>query len=413
MVSTQFEAVIPCRMSNRGSIRGEIQQPPVPARSSPPPDRQPQPGWRNRADPAISTVPQPYRSDPSVPRQPSRPAQPPTARAPARRRGPSPFRREPTLGGTALDGLDQRDSKGAAEFSWRELLHRVTGVDLGPGRDSAYESDLRNRVRAPVGGAFPIAVLNFKGGVGKTAVVEALGSTFAAVRDDRIIAVDIDAGDLAERHGRPNPLSIADLLVDDAVTQYPDVRAHTYMNSFGLEVLGLPDYARADWRLERHHVVKAFSILRKHYSVVLVDCVKAINSAAMDAVLPEARALVVVTSTSIDAIRKTKTTLEWLWHDGYRQLTSSTVLAINHVEPSKVTVVAAKELDELAACVAATVVLPFDRHVHDGNEIGLDRLSKESRRSYLEMAAVLADMFPGKGMEQSLRLGAPQPPRGR
>jgi len=58
-------------------------------------------------------------------------------------------------------------------------------------------------------------------------------------------------------------------------------------------------------------------------------------------------------------------------------------------------------------------VLPFDRHVHDGKEIGLDRLSKESRRSYLEMAAVLADMFPGKGMEQSLRLGAPQPPRGR
>ena len=56
-----------------------------------------------------------------------------------------------------------------------------------------------------MGGAFPIAVLNLKGGVGKTAVVEALGSTFADVRHDRIIAVDIDAGDLAERHGRPTP----------------------------------------------------------------------------------------------------------------------------------------------------------------------------------------------------------------
>ena len=56
-----------------------------------------------------------------------------------------------------------------------------------------------------MGGAFPIAVLNFKGGVGKTAVVEALGSTFAAVRDDRVLALDIDAGDLAERHGRRNP----------------------------------------------------------------------------------------------------------------------------------------------------------------------------------------------------------------
>jgi MinD-like ATPase involved in chromosome partitioning or flagellar assembly len=261
-----------------------------------------------------------------------------------------------------------------------------------------------------VGGAFPIAVLNLKGGVGKTVVVEALGSTFAAVRDDRVIAVDIDAGDLGERHGRRNPLSMADLLLDGAATQYSDVRAHTYMNSFGLEVLGLPDYARTDWRLERRDVVKAFSILRKHYSVVLVDCVKAVNSAVMDAVLPEARALVVVTSTSIDAIRKTRTTLDLLRNNGYQRLMKSTVLAINHVEPGKVGVVAAKELEQLSARVAATVVLPFDRHVHDGKEIGLDRLSKESRRSYLEMAAALADMFPG--MEQNLRMGARRPRHG-
>jgi MinD-like ATPase involved in chromosome partitioning or flagellar assembly len=333
-------------------------------------------------------------------RQPPRPA-------------PPPFRREPTLGGTALDGLDQQDSDDSTGFSWRELIHRVTGIDLGPGKNSAYKQDLRDHVRTPVGGAFPIAVLNFKGGVGKTAVVEALGSTFAAVRDDRIIAVDIDAGDLAERHGRRNPLSIADLLLGDAVRHYSDVRAHTYMNSFGLEVLALPDHARTDWRLERHDVAKAFSILKQHYSVILVDCVKTVNSAVMDGVLPEARALVVVTSTAIDAIRKTKTTLEWLWHNGYQRLIGSTVLAINHVNPGKLDVVAVKQLDELSALVAATVVLPFDRHVHDGKEIGLDRLSKQSRLSYLELAAVLADMFPGARVEQNPWLGAGRPPQGR
>ncbi|WP_231990644.1 ParA family protein, partial [Mycobacterium sp. 852002-30065_SCH5024008] len=109
----------------------------------------------------------------------------------------------------------------------------MTGIDLGPGKDSQYKEELRNRVRAVVGGAFPIAVLNLKGGVGKTAVVEALGSTFADVRHDRIIAVDIDAGDLVERHGRPNSLNMTDLLADRAITNYADVRAHTYMNNFG------------------------------------------------------------------------------------------------------------------------------------------------------------------------------------
>jgi MinD-like ATPase involved in chromosome partitioning or flagellar assembly len=132
----------------------------------------------------------------------------------------------------------------------------------------------------------------------------------------------------------------------------------------------------------------------------------------MDAVLPESRALVVVTSTSIDAIRKTRTTLDLLRNKGYQRLMRRTVLAINHVEAGKVAVVAAKELDQLSARVGATVVLPFDRHVHDGKEIGLDRLSKESRRSYLEMAAAIADMFPGAGMEQELRLGARRPPPG-
>ena len=309
---------------------------------------------------------------------------------------PAPIRPELLRGGTALDGLDQPDLAGTGGFSWRDLFRRITGIDLGPGKATAYEDQLRDRIRTVIGGAFPIAVLNFKGGVGKTAVVESLGSTFAEVRGDRVIAMDIDAGDLAERHGRRNPLSMADLLLDDSVTQYPDIRAHTYMNSFGLEVLGLPDYARTDWRLERHDVVKAFSILRNHYSVVLVDCLKPVNSGVMDAVLPESRALVVVTSPSIDAIRKTKTTLEWLCNNGYQRLMKSTVLAINRIEPAKPGAVAAKELEELSARVASTVELPFDRHVHEGKEIGLDRLSKESRRRYLEMAAALADMVPGR-----------------
>jgi MinD-like ATPase involved in chromosome partitioning or flagellar assembly len=313
------------------------------------------------------------------------------------------------LGATALDRFDEHDTD-SGKFTWRQLLHRVTGIDIGPGKSTTYENELRQRIRATVGGAFPIAVLNLKGGVGKTAVVEALGSTFAAVRDDRVLALDIDAGDLAERHGRRTPHSLADLLRGKPTAQYGDIRALTYMNGSGLEVLGLPDYARTDWRLERHDVLRAFSMLRNQYSLVLVDCVKALNSTLMEAVLAESRALVVVTSPSIDAVRKTRTTLEWLCHNGYQRLMRSTVLAINHVEPAKADRVAVTELDRLSARVGATVVLPFDRHVHEGRKIALDRLSKESRRSYLEMAAVLADMFPGRG-EQPNRFPVVRSPR--
>ncbi|WP_204803704.1 MinD/ParA family ATP-binding protein [Mycobacterium riyadhense] len=326
-------------------------------------------------------------------------------------RAPEPVPRERIPGGTALDGLDPRDTREAARASWRDVIYRITRIDLGRIKGSAYELGLRDQIRTPVGGAFPIAVLNLKGGVGKTVVVEALGSTFADVRDDRVIAVDIDGGDLSDRHGRRSRLSMVDLVRDCSVTRYVDVRAHTFMNSSGLEVLGLPEYANTHWRLERPDVVKVFSILRKHYSVVLVDCVKALKSSVMEAVLPEAQALVVVSSASIDAVRKTRTTLEWLRNNGYQKLVGSTVLAINHTEPAQLGVLSGKELERLSALVAATVVLPFDRHVHEGKEIGLDRLSRKSRRCYLEMAAALAEMFPSGGRERRQPVGAHSPSR--
>ena len=316
---------------------------------------------------------------------------------------PPPARRERLLarperlpGGTALDGLDQQVEASSDRLGWREVLQRITGIDLGQSKELVYEAGLRDRVRAAVGGAFPIAVLNLKGGVGKTAVVEALGSTFAQARDDRVIAVDLDAGDLTDRHGRRNPLSMADLIADNTVSRYIDVRAHTYMNSCGLEVLGLPDYAQTDWRVKRSDVVKTLSVLRKHYSLVLVDCPKELNSSVMEAVLAESLALVMVTTPSIDAVRKTRTALEWLSNNGYRALAASAVLVINHAESRKPGNVAAKEVEQLSAEVAATVLLPFDRHVHEGREIGLEKLSKESRRCYLELAAALADLLPGR-----------------
>jgi MinD-like ATPase involved in chromosome partitioning or flagellar assembly len=94
-----------------------------------------------------------------------------------------------------------------------------------------------------------------------------------------------------------------------------------------------------------------------------------------------------------------------LRNNGYQKLIESTILAVNHIEPGKVDTVAGKELEQLFTQVAATVVLPFDRHVHEGKEIALDRLSKDSRRCYLEMAAALASMFPSRGMQDDLRAG--------
>ena len=303
----------------------------------------------------------------------------------------------------ALDSLEDPYVEAPPEFSWRSLLSRLTGIHLGPSRREIYELELRDRVRAPLGSAFPIAVLNLKGGVGKTSVVEALGSTFADARTDRVIAVDVDAGDLSDRHGHRNQLSLVDLLANRSVTRYPDVRAYTRRNRAGLELLALPNYSDNDWLIERDDVLRALSILRNHYSVVLMDCGKALKSAVTEAVLLESRALVVVTNASVDAIEKTRTTIEWLSRNGYQRRIESTVLVVNHTERGKPSGPVNNRLQQLSDQFAPkrVVNLPFDRHLHEGQEIVLERLGKRSRRGYLEMAAALADMFPRRNIGTS------------
>jgi MinD-like ATPase involved in chromosome partitioning or flagellar assembly len=305
----------------------------------------------------------------------------------------------------ALDSLEVPSSDPPTEFTWRSLLSQLTGIHLGPSKSEIQELELRDRVRAPLGSAFPIAVLNLKGGVGKTSVVEALGSTFADARSDRVIAVDVDAGDLADRHGYRNQLSMVDLLADRTVTRYDDVRAYTCRNRAGLELLAPPNYAETDWLIERDDVLRAFSLLRNHYSVVLMDCGKALKSAVTEAVLMESRALVIVTNASVDAIDKTRTTIAWLSRNGYQRQVDSAVLAINQTERGRPSGPVHQRLQHLSDHFAPNrvVLLPFDRHVHEGNEIALTGLGKQSRRSYLEMAAALADMFPRRDLGAAAR----------
>jgi MinD-like ATPase involved in chromosome partitioning or flagellar assembly len=290
--------------------------------------------------------------------------------------------------------LDSRHIGAPAEPDWRA---RVTRMDIDP--EQAAERGLTDRVRAALGSAFPIAVLSLRGGVGKTTVVEALGSTFAEVRADRVIAVDVDAGDLADRHGRRAALTMRDLVAGRAVIRYRDLRAYTHRNDSGLEVLGLPEHGQTDWRIKRDDVGNAFSKLRNHYSLVLFDCGTALDSPVNQAVLAESRALVVVTNNTLPAVSDTNATLEWLAHNGFRKLANSTVLVINRTEPDNTHALVIKELRRQSAQFPAerVVVLPFDRHVHECREILLARMSEQSRRRYLEMAAAVAGMFPRRG----------------
>ncbi len=353
------------------------------------------PGYGDASDPPV------YQQDAAAQYRPPARRPRPAAAAPVVYERQVPAVREGSYvpAEVALDHLDVRRKKVPAKKGWRGALHKMTRINIAPGKDEVYELSLQERVQRIVRTTFPMAVIGAKGGVGKTVVTEALGSTFSTVRGDRVIAVDLDpdAGNLIARHGRESALTLSDLVADSSLTRYLDVRAHTNQNKLSrLEVLTGADYARSEMPLLREDVEVLMPILKEHYSLVLMDTGSGLKTNLMSAILRQSRALVVVSSASIDALEETQVTLEWLRNNGYQQLLETTVLVINYAQRGKPNIDVDKAVEQFSRQIRAEriFVLPFDSHIHEGKEITLELMSAKSRRRYLELAASIADLFP-------------------
>lgn len=311
------------------------------------------------------------------------------------RRSAAPLAKERVL----LDKTDARRMTVPAERGWRAGLHKVTHINIGPGKDEQYEISLKDRTAKPVRQTFTVAVINLKGGVGKTVTSKLLGSTLASIRGDKVIAVDLDndSGNLTERNGRETDLSLLDLVADNSVSRYLDVRAHTSSDTVSrLEVLGQPDFATSPRGIEPADFDKALKLLREYYSMVVFDCGTGLSSPLLQAALHDSSAVVIVTNASIDALQDTDQTLEWLRNNGYHTLMDNLVLVINHTDPSRPNVVVSKVKEQFSRKIPLEriFITPFDRHIHGGREINLKLLSKRTRRVSLEIAAAVSDMFP-------------------
>ncbi|MEV6136597.1 AAA family ATPase [Nocardia sp. NPDC051990] len=299
----------------------------------------------------------------------------------------------------------------APRSGWRRAVHKASGGMINPGESAAdiVYRDLVDRVNQPVRGDYRIAILSLKGGVGKTTTTVGIGSTFSSLRGDRVIAIDAnpDLGTLAHRVPRQTRSTVRNLLEDQHITRYSDVRAHTSQAPSRLEVLASEQdpavseaFSEADYR-------QAIGILQSFYNIILTDCGTGLMHSAMAGVLDMASSLVLVTSPAIDGARSASATLDWLDHHGYRKLVERTVVVVNASRRGASTV----DLDQLRKLfldrTRAVQVVPFDDHLAEGAEIDLELVSKPTRRALLELAAMVADDF-GYISTQQYRPGPPR-----
>ncbi|MDT0222237.1 AAA family ATPase [Gordonia sp. AC31] len=317
----------------------------------------------------------------------------------------------PPSGGPSLDEVALiRKARRAPSRGWRRAVHTLSAGAINPGEsqgDIEYQQ-LLERVNRPVRGDYRIAVLSLKGGVGKTTTTVGLGSTFASLRGDRVIAVDAnpDLGTLAQRIPQQTRSTVRDLLADENVYRYSDVRAHTSQAPSRLEVLASerdPAMAEAFNEEEYRGVI---TVLQRFYNIIITDCGTGLSHSAMNGVLDLANTIILVSSPALDGARSAGATLDWLEAHGFGHLVSRAVVVLSSSRPGSSTIDTDQLGQHFLTRCRAVHKIPFDDHLAEGADVDLELMSKPTKRSFVELAATIADDFsggPGQREEPFLR----------
>ncbi len=295
-----------------------------------------------------------------------------------------------------------RRARRAPQSGWRRALYVASGHLINPG-ESASEQERREliaRINQPLHGCYKIAMLSLKGGVGKTTTTATLGSAFASLRGDRVVAVDAnpDRGTLSQKIPLETTATVRHLLRDaPRISRYSDIRSYTSQGPSRLEILASEQDPAVSEAFSEDDYRRTITLLEHFYNVVLTDCGTGLMHSAMKGVLEVADSLVIVSSGSVDGARSAAATIDWLDAHGYGELVKRSVTVINAVHPNSGKVDVDKLVEHFAARCRAVCRIPFDPHLEEGAEVELDQLNVATRAALLELAAIVADDFPQAG----------------
>ncbi|MFE6862365.1 MinD/ParA family protein [Nocardia sp. NPDC057668] len=312
----------------------------------------------------------------------------------------------PLLTPELLTGIVARPTRLRSRRGVRGVLNRA-GFRFPVSPAEQHVEQRRERIRRALPRIYRVAVISVKGGVGRTVTTAALGSTFARLRPDRVVAIDASPyfGDLATRTRRhPYGLTLRDLAHALDTDVFSTVQAYLSTTTADLAVAAAPWSNETIHALSAAEYVAATDILRRHFSLMLIDCHTGILEPVTSTVLHDSDAAVIVTPATISGLTGAAATLNWLGSHGFARLVHRATVAITHQHPGKPAVDGAAIAGLFATINRPTCALPYDPHLAEGGEVDLRLLHDRTRTALEELAAALADDFPGLTLT-----GPPQP----
>ncbi|HEY8760805.1 MAG TPA: EsaB/YukD family protein [Candidatus Dormibacteraeota bacterium] len=209
--------------------------------------------------------------------------------------------------GEAMISPDRDESAGAGDSAGSGGAHRLTIPRSARALDRAreawrlsdYGTRLADLIAAPrLARCVTIAVVSPKGGVGKTTTAALLGTLFAMIRSDRVIAIDSnpDHGTLGRSLTADHPIFVDDLLdvIDQPALTVTMLERFLGRGPHGLLVLPAPTEPDRMERLDRAAYQRVIHRLQELAGMLILDCGAGLYHPATQAAMETADQLVLV-----------------------------------------------------------------------------------------------------------------------
>jgi len=284
---------------------------------------------------------------------------------------------------------------------WQARVHVWTRGRVTPPLSAAERRhrELVTAVQAPFTGPRLVAVVNPKGGAGKTPAVLAAAATWGAHRGSVIAWDDNETrGTLGMRAlADPRQPTVAGLLADlphleEASARVGDLAA--YLRPQGdarFDVLASDEDPARMAQFGAVEFTRVRYVLARFYGVTVVDTGNNVRAGNWQAAVDTADQLLVVSTYQRDSAVTASWTLDHLYATGRGHLADRAVTVLSAATPSTDRRTRAELREHFATRTRAVVEVPYDPVIADGNHLDLTALRPGTRDAWLHATAALTD----------------------